>query len=461
MTGQADPQDTLQPATRFPNGFVWGVAASAYQIEGAFNEDGRGESIWDRFCRMPGRVDNSDTGDVACDHYHRFFEDVGLMASLGIRGYRFSIAWPRILPEGRGRVNGDGMDFYHRLVDRLLEAGIEPYITLYHWDLPQALQDRGGWASRDTVDRFQEYVSVVSQALGDRASHWITHNEPWVVAFGGHYLGVHAPGIKDSRVALQVAHHLLLAHGKAVQVLRHLGSHMMVGIDLNLSPVHPATTCLKDQEAAARYDGCLNRWFLDAIFKRAYPQDLLAWYADKAPRIEPGDMELIGVRVDFLGVNYYSRIVIRADVEDTLLGVKAVVPAGSEVTETGWEVYPQGIVEVLCRVHDEYQHPAIYVTENGAAFRDEMKNDGEIDDRQRLQFLSEHISHIHRAIQQGIDLRGYFVWSLMDVFEWDSGYSKPFGIVHVDRNTLKRTVKKSGLWYRQFIEQQARVRESG
>jgi len=404
-------------------------------------------------------VTNNDTGDVACDHYHRFREDIELMSTLGLQAYRFSIAWPRILPEGKGQVNQAGLDFYRRLVDGLLEVGIEPFATLYHWDLPQALQDEGGWVSRETVDCFEEYASVVSQVLGDRVRYWITHNEPWVIAFGGHQLGVLAPGIRDEAIAIQVSHHLLLSHGRVVQALRDLGGDkFMVGLDLNLSPVHPATERPEDQEAASRFDGHLNRWFLDPIFKGTYPQDMLAWYGDKAPTVEPGDMECISTEIDFLGVNYYSRIVIKADPTEGFLKARGVAPEGADYTDTGWEIYPQGIYEVLKRLHDEYNVPAIYITENGAAFRDEVDETGQINDLQRLRFLQDHFLQARKAIQEGVNLRGYFVWSLMDLFEWDSGYSKRFGLVYVDRKTLKRTIKRSGLWYKQFIQQQKQMR---
>jgi len=437
---------------RFPDGFIWGAATSAYQIEGACCEEGRGESIWDRFCRLPGKVRNGDTGDIACDHYHRYQDDIELMARLGLRAYRFSIAWPRILPQGKGQVNRRGLDFYSRLVDKLLEAEIEPFATLYHWDLPQALQDEGGWVNRNTVDWFQEYATVVSKALGDRVRHWVTHNEPWMVAFAGHALGIHAPGIRNLAAAIQVSHHLLLSHGRAVQVIRDICGHeAQVGIDLNLSPIHLASQSEEDREAARRFDGCLNRWFLDPLFKGSYPEDTLAWYADLAPSIRPGDMECIGTKVDFLGVNYYSRIVIQAGSRGELLQVRGIKPPDAEYTDTGWEIYPQGLYEVLKRLHDEYHVPALYVTENGAAFPDQVNDEGQVDDQRRIQFLQAHLLQAHRAIQEGVNLLGYFVWSLMDVFEWDDGYSKRFGLIYVDRRTQKRIIKKSGLWYGEVI----------
>jgi beta-glucosidase len=445
---------------RFPEDFVWGAATSAYQIEGAYLEDGRGESIWDHFCHAPGNVVNNDTGDVACDHYHRLQEDIGLMASLNLQAYRFSVSWPRVLPKGRGQVNQMGLDFYSHLVDGLLEVGIEPFLTLYHWDLPQILQENGGWANRDTVDYFEEYTSVVFRALGDRVRYWITHNEPWVAAFGGHQLGKLAPGIKDLETAIQVAHHLLLSHGRVVKVLKDLGGERtLVGISLNLSPAHPATEKPEDQEAAVRIDGYINRWYLDPLFKGAYPEDMLDLYVDKVPQIEPGDMECISTRIDFLGVNYYSRVVMEAAPGEGFLGARGVVDESSEYTESGWEVYPQGLYEVLTRLREEYQTSAIYITENGAAFPDEVDENGQINDHQRQQFLKDHFLHAHRAIEGGVPLRGYFVWSVMDVFEWDSGYSHRYGLIYVNRETLERKVKRSGLWYRQFIQQQMSISE--
>jgi beta-glucosidase len=445
---------------RFPEDFVWGAAASAYQIEGAYNEDGRGESIWDHFCHAPGNVVGNDSGDVACDHYHRLQEDIALMTSLNLQAYRFSVSWPRVLPKGRGQVNQMGLDFYSHLVDGLLEAGIEPFLTLYHWDLPQILQENGGWAHRDTVDCFEEYASVVFRALGDRVRYWITHNEPWVVAFGGHQLGKLAPGIMDLETAIQVAHHLLLSHGRAVDVLKSLGdARMTAGISLNLSPAHAATKKPEDQEAAARTDGYINRWFLDPLFKGAYPEDMLNLYADKAPRIETGDMKCISTRIDFLGVNYYSRVVMEAARDDDFIGTRGVVVESSSHTESDWEVYPQGLYEILIRLWDEYRPSAIYITENGAAFLDDIDENGKINDHQRKQFLQDHFIQAHRAVVEGVPLRGYFVWSLMDVFEWDSGYSKRFGLIGVNRQTLERTIKQSGLWFQQFIRQQLAISE--
>jgi beta-glucosidase len=443
------------PEMKFPKDFLWGAASSAYQIEGAHDEGGKGESIWDRFPHTPGKVANGDTGEVACDHYHRFGEDIDLMTGLNLQAYRFSVSWPRILPEGRGRINPKGLDFYSRLVDGLLSAGIEPFLTLYCWDLPQALQEEGGWVNRETVDCFAEYASDIFDALGDRVRFWITHNEPWVVAFGGHFLGILAPGIRDLALALQVAHHLLLAHGMAVRILREIGGeNLRLGIDLNLCPVHPASQSPADRAAAIRIDGYMNRWFLDPLFKGAYPQDLMALFGRNAPKIMPGDMKYISSPVNFLGLNYYTRVVMQAANEEAFLGARGVVAEGSEYTDNGWEIYPQGLYEILVRLKKEYAPAAIYVTENGASFADKVDETGAIDDQRRLQFLEDHFAQALRAIEESVPLRGYFVWSLMDVFEWDSGYSKRFGLVRVDRLTLERTVKRSGHWYAQFIQRQ-------
>jgi len=447
--------ERLVTSLRFPEDFLWGSAASAYQIEGAHNEDGKGDSIWDQFSHTPGNVANNDTGDVACDHYHRYREDVELMAFLSLQAYRFSISWPRVLPQGKGEVNQAGLDFYHRLVDELLDAGIAPMATLYMWDLPQTLQDEGGWANRDTVKNFQDYASIVYQALGDRVHLWSTINEPWVISFGGHYYGLLAPGMKDAETALQVSHHLLLAHGQAVQTLREMGDkRCKIGIVLNLTPIHPASEGAEDHEAASRADGYMNRWFLDPIFAGNYPEDMLTWFGDKVPAIEPGDIETISTGIDYLGVNYYTRLVVEAFPSETLIGLRPIPVEGSEYTETNWEVFPQGLYEILIRLMNEYQPPAIYITENGANFSDEADETGQINDVKRIEFLQDHFLQAHRAIEEGVPLLGYFVWSVMDLFEWDSGYSHRYGLIYVNRETLERKVKRSGLWYKQFIQQQ-------
>lgn len=445
-------------AAKFPDGFIWGIATSSYQIEGAWNEDGKGLSIWDVFSHTKGRIIDGSTGDVACDHYHRWMEDVELMKDLGVSAYRFSIAWARILPDGKGKVNEKGLEFYSRLVDALLERGIRPFITLYHWDLPQSLQDIGGWANRDVAFYFAEFASVVAKRLGDRVKHWITHNEPWVVAWIGYGFGHHAPGIQNHKVALQVAHHLLLSHGLAVEVLRDLcGGEAEVGITLNLSPVHPASEA--DIAAAKRYDGFLNRWFLDPIFVGSYPTDMLELYGELAPDIYAGDMAIIGRRIDFLGVNYYSRSVVAHDEDLKPVKAKGVKVEGAEYTEMGWEVYPDGLYELLIRLREEYRMPKIYITENGAAYPDEVSPDGRVHDEKRTNYLRKHILSAHRAICEGVNLAGYFVWSLMDNFEWAYGYTKRFGIVFVDFESQKRIVKDSGLWYSKVVQANGVIEE--
>ncbi len=438
---------------RFPDGFLWGAATSAYQIEGGVAEGGRGPSIWDTFCQIEGKVFQGHTGDVACDHYHRYADDVALMRSLSLHAYRFSIAWPRILPQGRGTVNPQGLDFYDRLVDALLMAGIQPFATLYHWDLPQALQDAGGWANRDTVSAFCAYADVVSRRLGDRVKHWITHNEPWVVAFSGHQFGRLAPGIKDMATALQVAHHLLLSHGESVPILRRNGgAGTQVGITLNLTPVEPDSLAEADVAAARRKDGYLNRWFLDPLYKSSYPEDMLAFYGELAPAVQHGDMACIAAPLDFLGVNYYTRNVVQDDPQSQVVQTRQIVPQDAEVTEMGWEVYPQGLYDLLARLHADYHPLAIYITENGAAFPDEATPDGRVFDPRRIAYLDSHLRQAHRAIQDGVPLKGYFLWSLLDNFEWSHGYSKRFGITYVFYPTQQRIVKESGHWYRQVIE---------
>ncbi len=438
---------------KFPHGFIWGTATAAYQIEGAWDEDGKGESIWDRFCRIPGKVQDGDRGDIACDHYHRYRDDIKLMRALSLNAYRFSIAWPRIFPQGKGGINQRGLDFYERLVDELFDAGIEPFVTLYHWDLPQALQEEGGWANRDTVGYFKDYAAQVSKKLGDRVHYWITHNEPWVTSFAGHHSGILAPGIKSLPTALKVSHHLLLSHGEAVAVLRDNGDEKTrLGIALNLSPAHPASESKEDGEAAKRFDGYLNRWFLDPIYKGCYPEDMMILYGDKAPKIRAQDLERISAKIDFLGVNYYSQQVIKADAKEDFLGLKPVKPADAECTEMDWEIYPAGLYEILKRIHNDYDAPLIYITENGAAFSDKIDKNGQVNDEPRIKYLKSHFLQAHKAIEDGVKLSGYFVWSLMDNFEWALGYSKRFGLIYVDYPTQKRIIKASGWMYKKVIE---------
>jgi beta-glucosidase len=440
----------------FPDGFLWGVATSAFQIEGAAGADGRGESIWDRFAATPGRIEDGSDAGVACDHYHRWREDLSLLKWLGVGAYRFSIAWPRVLPQGRGSVNVRGLDFYDALVDGLLDAGIRPCVTLYHWDLPQALQDEGGWATRDTAHAFVEYADAVTSRLGDRVDHWITHNEPWCIASLGHESGEHAPGHRDPAEALRVAHHLLLSHGWAVSAMRQNAPDAEIGITLNLTPATPASSDPADREAVRQFDGFFNRWYLDPVFHGSYPEDAIAVRVRQGqleslelPFVEEGDMRAIAAPIDFLGVNYYSRIVVEAG--ENGAPIRAGVVPEEELTEMGWEVFPDGLAPLLVRLDREYRPPKMYITENGAAFHDEVGEDGRIVDPRRIEYLESHLAAAHEAIEAGVPLAGYFAWSLMDNFEWAYGYEKRFGLCHVDFETLERTPKESARWYRDTV----------
>jgi beta-glucosidase len=433
----------------FPTDFVWGAATAAYQIEGAAAEDGRGESVWDRFCATPGKVRNDDSGAVACDFYHRYEQDIGLMRELGVDAFRFSIAWPRILPDGRGRVNTTGLDFYDRLVDELLASGIEPFVTLYHWDLPQALEDQGGWPARATAEAFVEFTELVARRLGDRVRRWVTHNEPWVVAWLGYGWGHHAPGRATTADAIAAAHHLLLSHGWAAEVLRREAPGSQVGITLNLGHVYPASDAVEDEAAVFQVDGFHNRWFLDPLFRGEYPSDMLEHLAPVAPPVLDGDLRAIAAPIDFLGVNNYSRQVVRASPN----GSHPVFVHNPEAvyTDMDWEVYPDGLFDLLVRLRDDYAPPAIYVTENGAAFPDIRGHDGHVRDPERQAYIADHIAAVGRAVEAGSPVQGYFVWSLLDNFEWAHGYWKRFGIVYIDYPTLERVPKTSFSWYRDFV----------
>ena len=436
----------------FPSDFVWGAATAAYQIEGAWNEGGTGESIWDRFSHTPERIANGDTGDVACDHYHRWREDVALMKELGLRAYRFSISWPRLLPDGRGRANSTGLDFYSRLVDALLAAGIQPFATLYHWDLPQALQDQGGWPARSTAEAFVQYADLASHWLGDRVKHWMTLNEPYVSAFIGYLEGRHAPGHSDIDEALAAAHHLLLAHGWTVPVLRRNGPGAQVGIALNLTTTVPASPSVADRAADRLKDGIINRWFLDPIAARGYPDDVVQHYERPMPFVQAGDLEAVAAPIDFLGANYYFRTIVRSSVIPESENEPRTLFPNAERTEMGWEVYPEGFYEMLARLHHGYRFPAIYVTENGAAYPDEIGPDGRVDDPKRIAYLKGHLKAMTQALAAQVPMRGYFVWSLMDNFEWAHGYSKRFGIVYTDYRTQRRIPKASARWYRSVMD---------
>ncbi len=437
----------------FPSNFVWGAATASYQIEGAWDEDGKGESIWDRFTHTPGHVFEGHTGDVACDHYHRWPQDIELMKALGLRAYRFSIAWPRILPDGRGRVNQAGLEFYSRLVDGLLAADITPFVTLYHWDLPQALQDAGGWPARATAEAFVEYAGVVSAALGDRVKNWITHNEPWCVSILSHQIGAHAPGLRDTEAALRAAHHVLLSHGWAVPVIRANSPGAEVGITLNMEWVEAASRSAADARVAGEAEGRFNRWFLDPLYGRHYPADVVAGYAAALPNgldfVLPGDLDAIATPTDFLGLNYYSRRVARD--EEAADNLPQEILADRPRTEMGWEEYPEGLYGLLNWLHFGYRPPKLYVTENGASFGNGPDAAGRVADTRRLNYLRDHFSAARQAMNNGVPLAGYFVWSLMDNFEWAEGYRQRFGIVWVDYETQQRIPKDSALWYRDVI----------
>jgi beta-glucosidase len=436
--------DHMTDSTHFPAGFTWGVATSAFQIEGASRADGKGPSIWDTFCRNPANIKDGSNGDVACDHYHRYRDDVELLASLNVDAYRFSMAWTRVQPEGSGAWNEAGFDFYDRLLDALHEKGIAPHLTLYHWDLPQALQDCGGWLSRDTAHRFADYAHEVSRRFGKRIAAIATHNEPWCTANLGHGNGQFAPGIADSKAAVQVSHHLLLSHGLAMQAMRAAGASARLGIVLNQWTADPATDSPADRALAELEYARSVQWFMDPIFKGRYPQLALRAQGDDAPLVQAGDFAIIGQPLDFLGVNYYFRAFCSAETPPRQ------PQGGHGYTDMGWEIYPQGLTELLLKLKAEYQLPPVYITENGMASADQVEH-GQVADSARIAFVRSHLGALAEAMQQGVDIRGYFLWSLLDNFEWNSGYAKRFGIVHVDYATQQRTLKDSAKWYRDFL----------
>ncbi|MEO3747250.1 GH1 family beta-glucosidase [Plantactinospora sp. B5E13] len=469
MSNSANPQSAQllleDRGLSFPPGFLWGAATASYQIEGGVHEGGRTASIWDTFSHTPGRVLHGHTGDVACDHYHRYPDDVKMMAELGLKAYRLSVAWPRIQPDGSGPANQAGLDFYRSLVDELLEHGIEPWVTLYHWDLPQALEDAGGWPVRDTAHRFAEYAELTHAALGDRVRHWITLNEPWCSAFLGYGSGVHAPGRTEGPAAVRAAHHLMLGHGLATQALRAAAPDHQVGVTLNLYAVSPQTDSAGDVDAARRIDGLANRFFLDPILRGSYPADVVADMAEVTDfdHVHEGDLEVISTPNSFLGINYYSRHVVAGPVEGVepepywraqscWPGSEQVrfVTRGVPVTDMNWEIDAPGLVEILQQVHRDYPELPLYITENGSAFVDEVV-DGEVDDSDRLAYFDAHLRACHAAISSGVPLRGYFAWSLMDNFEWAWGYTKRFGMVYVDYDSQLRIPKSSAKWYAEVI----------
>jgi beta-glucosidase len=450
----------LMNHSRFPTDFLWGCATSAYQIEGSPLADGAGASIWQRFSHTPGKVTHGDTGDTACDHYRRFESDVELMQHLGMQAYRFSIAWGRVLPEGTGRVNAAGLGFYDRLVDRLLASNIKPMATLYHWDLPEALDNRGGWLNRDSMHWFREYAEVVFRKLDDRVKLWTTFNEPWVVTHEGYMSGNMAPGHSNRFEAPLVAHHVLLAHGAAVQCYRSLGRHQ-IGLVVNIEPKYPFSPADADVSATRRADAYMNRQYLDPALLGSYPEELGEIFGEAWPRHASADLELIRQPLDYIGVNYYTRSVTRFDPAQWLLRASPVRQPHATHTEMAWEVFPQGLTDLLLWIKQRYGNPPIYITENGAAFYDPPAVDGDsLEDPLRVDYLRKHLRAVRTAMDQGVDVRGYFAWSLFDNFEWAHGYSKRFGLVHVDFTTLRRTPKASARLYANVIATNGAALES-
>ena len=444
-----DGRDTT--SITFPEHFVWGCATASYQIEGAWDEDGKSESIWDRFCHTPDKVRDGATGDVACDHYHRYKEDVGLMKELGLQSYRFSISWPRTYPDGKSKPNEKGIDFYSKLVDELLAAGIVPFPTLYHWDLPQALQEKGGWANRDTAKRFEEYAYNIVEQLGDRLKRWVIFNEPWVFTIMGYLNGHHAPGITEPSMAMRATHIVNLAQGMAARAMRETGKVDELGTAFSMSGAYPASNSQADKDAAERRFAFANLWFLEPMQNGRYPDA----YLDNENLydrlgVEAGDMEIVKQPADFIGINLYTGGDIAHEPQEPNLGVRQIQPEKVERTDFGWEVRPEALYDVIMRIWNDYGLP-IYITENGASYDDVPDEDGKVEDERRVSFLQRYVAQVARAIGEGADVRGYYLWSLMDNFEWAFGYDQRFGITHVDFETQKRTIKQSGYWYRDVI----------
>ncbi|GAB5492808.1 MAG: GH1 family beta-glucosidase [Phototrophicaceae bacterium] len=438
----------------FPDNFYWGAATSSYQVEGAVHQDGRGATIWDTFSHTEGKINNAEHGDIACDHYNRYADDVRLMQSLNFNAYRFSFAWSRILPKGIGEIEARGLDFYDRLLDALLEADIQPFATLYHWDLPQALQDKGGWTSRESMDWFAEYTHVVTSHFADRVKRWSTFNEPYVTSFVGHWQGRHAPGIANLSTALTVAHHVLLSHGKAIPIIRENVVDAEAGIVLDLHRYIPKTDSPADIEAHKRQEGLQNHWFSEPVFNGKYPEYMTNYLADYLTDIDLDEISGANVPLDFIGINYYmlNRVEHAEDTHE--LKTRIVPDENAIITEMNWEVYPQGLYDQLMWLTRTYDTPTIYITENGAAFNDSLL-DGEVNDSLRVNYFHGHIQAVQNAINDGADVRGYFAWSLMDNFEWALGYDKRFGIIYVDFETLERTPKNSAKYYSQIIKHNA------
>ena len=445
------------PIPVLPTKFYLGTASAAYQIEGAVQQDGRGPSIWDQYVSEPGAIENGDTGEIACDHYRRWPEDVSLMQQLGLNAYRFSLSWSRILPQGRGQVNQKGLDFYSQLIDALLEAGLTPFVTLNHFDLPQTLQDDGGgWLRRDVYQDFQTYTDLVTRALGDRVKHWATFNEPWELAWQGYHTGEDAPGFTlGVDAALAASHHVYLSHGHAMQTIRANVPGAEAGIVLHLNPVSAASDRPEDIAAAQRWEGCQNRWYLDPLYQGRYPADMLECYGQNAPTVQPGDMAIIQQPMDYLGLNYYRRSVVAAGNALPPINMKRINPPG-EYSDMGWEVYPRGLYDILVWTNEQYSPEKIYVTENGAAFGDGISPDGRCHDEKRISYLRGHIQQTLAAREAGVPVEGYFCWSTLDNFEWAYGYKMRFGIIHVDYETQKRTIKDSGYFLKAVTAKRAK-----
>ncbi|MCF8009143.1 MAG: beta-glucosidase [Halanaerobiales bacterium] len=437
---------------KFPKNFIWGTATSSYQIEGAYDKDGKGISIWDTFSHIKGNIYNNDTGDKACDHYNRYKEDIKIMKELGIKSYRFSISWPRVLPNGKGEVNQKGLDFYKNLIDELLKAGIEPVVTLYHWDLPQALQNNGGWENKEIINAFHEYAKLILSEFNDKVKTWITINEPFVVAFNGNSRGEHAPGIKNHKIALQVAHNLLISHGEAVKLFREMNLKGKIGISLNLTSTYPNTDKKEDINAAKLLEEYINGWFLDPIFKGRYPKKLSKIYRDKYGPINKlsKDFDIIKQKIDFLGINYYTRALVKHNPDSKFYNIETIKTNDSNYTAMDWEIYPDGLYDLLIKINKKYTDLPIYITENGAAFNNQLDN-GKIHDENRIEYLYKHFKKTLKAIKKGVPVKRYYVWSLMDNFEWAYGYSKRFGLIYIDYSTQKRFFKDSAYWYKKVI----------
>ncbi|WP_404455438.1 beta-glucosidase [Virgibacillus necropolis] len=435
----------------FPKDMKWGAATASYQIEGAAFEGGRGPSIWDTFSHTPGKVLNGDNGDVACDSYHRYEEDIKLMKELGIDVYRFSVSWSRIFPTGTGEVNKEGLQYYHNVVDALVENGIEPMCTLYHWDLPQALQDKGGWNNRETVEAFANYSEYMFKEFSGKIKSWITINEPWCASFLSNFMGIHAPGNQDPQLATTISHHLLLAHGKAVTRFRALGVEGEIGYAPNLEWLEPFSSKQEDIDACDRGMGFFIEWFFDPVFKGSYPEFMVNWFEKKGVMltIEDGDMETISQPIDFVGINYYTGSVGRYKKDEDLFDLEKV-DIGYEKTDLNWNIYPEGFFKVLLKIKDQYGSIPIYITENGACYNDEVEN-GSVKDQRRIEYIKQHLTSLKRSMDSGVNIKGYLTWSLLDNFEWAEGYDKRFGLIHVNFNTLERTKKDSYYWYKQMI----------